>query len=126
MFAALPPEQQLKAFAAAPGGTRKVVLATNIAESSVTISGVRYVVDPCLSKVRATRRPRRCCSCRPRRPRRPRRCYRARCRRFRRLPPPAAACRAGAHLQPAHGHGESAGGAHLQAAGVAARRPCGA
>ena len=32
---------------------RKCILATNIAETSVTICGVRYVVDPGLVKMRA-------------------------------------------------------------------------
>mmetsp|Transcript_14100 Transcript_14100/g.19418 ORF Transcript_14100/g.19418 Transcript_14100/m.19418 type:complete len:565 (+) Transcript_14100:297-1991(+) len=52
LFAALPPAQQLKAFVPAPPQTRKVILATNIAETSVTISGVRFVVDPGLLKAR--------------------------------------------------------------------------
>ena len=52
LYAALPPEQQLKAFEPAPPGCRKVILATNIAETSITIGGVRYVVDPGLVKVR--------------------------------------------------------------------------
>lgn len=51
LYAALPPDQQLKAFEPAPEGCRKVILATNIAETSVTISGVRYVIDPGLVKV---------------------------------------------------------------------------
>lgn len=48
LFAALPPEQQLKAFRPPRGPratTRKVILATNIAETSVTINGIRHVVD---------------------------------------------------------------------------------
>jgi HrpA-like RNA helicase len=45
VFAALPQDQQLLAFAPAPPNTRKFVLATNIAETSITISGVRYVID---------------------------------------------------------------------------------
>jgi len=52
LFAALPPDQQVAAFAPAPRGSRKVILSTNIAESSVTIPGVRYVVDPGLVKCR--------------------------------------------------------------------------
>ena len=32
-------------FDAAPIGTRKMILATNIAESSVTIDGIRFVAD---------------------------------------------------------------------------------
>ncbi|KAG2440784.1 hypothetical protein HXX76_003640 [Chlamydomonas incerta] len=45
IYAALPPEQQMKVFEPAPPGTRKAILATNIAETSITIPGVRYVVD---------------------------------------------------------------------------------
>ncbi len=39
----LPPERQDAALA--PGGRRKVILATNVAETSVTVPGVRAVVD---------------------------------------------------------------------------------
>jgi HrpA-like RNA helicase len=35
LFAALPPEQQLKAFTPTPPGRRKIILSTNIAETSV-------------------------------------------------------------------------------------------
>lgn len=55
LFAALPPEQQLKAFRPPSGPratTRKVILATNIAETSVTINGIRHVVDAGWVKVR--------------------------------------------------------------------------
>lgn len=52
LFAALAPEQQLAAFAPTPAGCRKIVLATNIAETSVTINGIRHVVDPGLVKTR--------------------------------------------------------------------------
>eukprot|EP00198_Chlamydomonas_reinhardtii_P001306 XP_001690641.1 DEAH-box nuclear pre-mRNA splicing factor [Chlamydomonas reinhardtii] len=45
IYAALPPEQQMKVFEPAPPGTRKAILATNIAETSITIPGVRYVID---------------------------------------------------------------------------------
>jgi HrpA-like RNA helicase len=45
LYAALSPAEQAAAFAPAPPGSRKVVLATNVAETSVTIPGVRYVVD---------------------------------------------------------------------------------
>lgn len=52
LFAALPPAQQQKVFEPAPHNTRKVVLATNIAETSITISGIRYVIDCGVAKVR--------------------------------------------------------------------------
>jgi ATP-dependent helicase HrpB len=45
LFGELPPEDQDAALTPSPGGTRKVVLATNIAETSLTIQGVRVVVD---------------------------------------------------------------------------------
>ncbi|KAI9710471.1 MAG: putative ATP-dependent RNA helicase dhr2 [Bogoriella megaspora] len=45
IFAALTPAQQAAALRPAPKGTRKVILATNIAETSVTVPGVRYVID---------------------------------------------------------------------------------
>ncbi|KAI1793231.1 P-loop containing nucleoside triphosphate hydrolase protein [Ganoderma leucocontextum] len=45
MYAALPPSVQTKIFLAPPAGTRKCILATNIAETSITIPGVKYVVD---------------------------------------------------------------------------------
>ncbi|KAH8062485.1 helicase [Aureococcus anophagefferens] len=53
LYGALPREDQLRAFAPAPG-RRKFVVATTIAETSVTIGGVRHVVDPGLVKARAT------------------------------------------------------------------------
>ncbi|KAI9092070.1 hypothetical protein K1719_028005 [Acacia pycnantha] len=52
IFAALPSEQQMRVFAPAPSGFRKVILATNIAETSVTIPGIKYVVDPGFVKAR--------------------------------------------------------------------------
>ncbi|KAI1931997.1 Salivary acidic proline-rich phosphoprotein 1/2 [Ophidiomyces ophidiicola] len=45
LFAALPQAAQQRVFLPAPPRTRKVILATNIAETSVTVPGVRYVVD---------------------------------------------------------------------------------
>jgi HrpA-like RNA helicase len=42
MYGALPAKDQFKVFDSAPAGTRKVIVATNIAEASVTIPGVAY------------------------------------------------------------------------------------
>ncbi|GER31861.1 RNA helicase family protein [Striga asiatica] len=52
IFASLPSEKQMKVFLPAPAGFRKVILATNIAETSVTIPGIKYVIDPGMVKVR--------------------------------------------------------------------------
>ena len=46
VYSALPSEMQTRIFDPAPPGTRKVVVATNIAETSLTIDGIYYVVDP--------------------------------------------------------------------------------
>lgn len=46
IYANLPSEMQAKIFAPTPEGARKVVLATNIAETSITIDGVVFVIDP--------------------------------------------------------------------------------
>lgn len=53
VYSALSSDMQLKIFEPAPPGARKVVLATNIAETSITIDGIRYVVDPGYVKVNA-------------------------------------------------------------------------
>ena len=45
LYAAMPPEDQLRAFAPSERGVRKFILSTNIAETSVTISGIKYVID---------------------------------------------------------------------------------
>ncbi|KAJ3608168.1 hypothetical protein NHX12_025218 [Muraenolepis orangiensis] len=46
VYSALPSEMQTRIFDPAPLGSRKVIIATNIAETSLTIDGVYYVVDP--------------------------------------------------------------------------------
>lgn len=46
IYANLPSELQTKIFEPTPPGARKVVLATNIAETSLTVDGVVYVIDP--------------------------------------------------------------------------------
>lgn len=50
LYGALPAEAQDRAIRPAPPGRRKVVLATAIAETSLTIEGVRVVVDAGLSR----------------------------------------------------------------------------
>ncbi|WP_428617051.1 ATP-dependent helicase HrpB [Shewanella sp.] len=45
LYGALPPKQQDAAIAAPPKGMRKLVLATNVAESSLTIEDIQLVVD---------------------------------------------------------------------------------
>ncbi|MCK1712274.1 MULTISPECIES: ATP-dependent helicase HrpB [unclassified Bradyrhizobium] len=51
LFGALDAAVQDRAISPAPKGTRKVVLATSIAETSLTIEGVRIVVDCGLARV---------------------------------------------------------------------------
>uniref|UniRef100_A0A8D3E8E1 ATP-dependent RNA helicase DHX8 n=1 Tax=Scophthalmus maximus TaxID=52904 RepID=A0A8D3E8E1_SCOMX len=46
VYSALPSEMQTRIFDPAPPGSRKVIIATNIAETSLTIDGIYYVVDP--------------------------------------------------------------------------------
>ncbi|XP_039173088.1 pre-mRNA-splicing factor ATP-dependent RNA helicase DEAH10 [Eucalyptus grandis] len=53
IFSSLPSEKQMRVFAPSPPGFRKVILATNIAETSVTIPGIKYVVDPGFVKARS-------------------------------------------------------------------------
>ncbi|KAL4917159.1 P-loop containing nucleoside triphosphate hydrolase protein [Aspergillus aurantiobrunneus] len=55
LFAALPQAAQQRVFLPAPPRTRKIILATNIAETSVTVSGVRFVVDCGKAKVKQFR-----------------------------------------------------------------------
>ncbi|HEX6090570.1 MAG TPA: ATP-dependent helicase HrpB [Gemmatimonadales bacterium] len=51
LHGSLPPADQDRALDPAPGGARKVVLATSIAQTSLTIEGVRVVIDAGLSRV---------------------------------------------------------------------------
>lgn len=53
LYAGLSTEQQLYIFESAPENTRKVVVSTNIAEASVTIDGIVYVIDCGFVKLRA-------------------------------------------------------------------------
>ncbi|TNM84696.1 hypothetical protein fugu_008874 [Takifugu bimaculatus] len=52
LYASLPPVQQLRVFQPAPKGCRKVILSTNIAETSVTISRIKYVIDTGMVKAK--------------------------------------------------------------------------
>ncbi|XP_058794308.1 ATP-dependent RNA helicase DHX33 [Phymastichus coffea] len=52
LYSALPTHQQLEAFKPSAPGARKLVLATNVAETSVTIGGIRYVIDTGVVKQR--------------------------------------------------------------------------
>ncbi|XP_070618215.1 probable ATP-dependent RNA helicase DHX37 isoform X2 [Erythrolamprus reginae] len=45
LYSLLAPEKQAKVFRPPPAGTRLCVVATNVAETSLTIPGVKYVVD---------------------------------------------------------------------------------
>lgn len=50
LYSALPPGAQRRVFKTVPEGTRKIVVATNVAETSLTIDGVVFVVDCGFSK----------------------------------------------------------------------------
>ena len=50
IYANLPSDMQAKIFEPTPPGARKVVLATNIAETSITIDNIVYVIDPGFAK----------------------------------------------------------------------------
>lgn len=49
LYARLPTAEQQKVFA--PHSSRRVVLATNVAETSLTVPGIRYVVDPGTARI---------------------------------------------------------------------------
>ncbi|XP_019153237.1 PREDICTED: pre-mRNA-splicing factor ATP-dependent RNA helicase DEAH1-like isoform X3 [Ipomoea nil] len=53
IYANLPTELQAKIFEPTPERARKVVLATNIAETSLTIDGIKYVIDPGFCKMKS-------------------------------------------------------------------------
>lgn len=53
MYGGLPHAEQMLVFKPTPHNTRKVVVATNIAEASITINGIVYVIDCGYVKLRA-------------------------------------------------------------------------
>ncbi|GFP79875.1 putative pre-mRNA-splicing factor ATP-dependent RNA helicase dhx16, partial [Phtheirospermum japonicum] len=53
IYSNLPAELQAKIFEPAPRGARKLVLATNIAETSLTIQGIKYVIDPGFAEIKS-------------------------------------------------------------------------
>ncbi|XP_065874581.1 pre-mRNA-splicing factor ATP-dependent RNA helicase DEAH1-like [Euphorbia lathyris] len=53
IYANLPTQLQAKIFEPTPEGARKVILATNIAETSLTIDGIKYVIDPGFCKTKS-------------------------------------------------------------------------
>lgn len=52
-YGSLPSEMQSRIFEPAPPGARKLIVATNIAEASITVDGIYYVVDPGMCKINA-------------------------------------------------------------------------
>ncbi|GAP90982.2 putative ATP-dependent RNA helicase DHX35 [Rosellinia necatrix] len=53
LYAGLTTEQQMYVFDTPPENTRKVIISTNIAEASVTVDGIVYVIDSGFVKLRA-------------------------------------------------------------------------
>ncbi|BFZ61866.1 hypothetical protein YB2330_002944 [Saitoella coloradoensis] len=53
LYAGLPTDRQLAVFDPTPEGVRKVIVSTNIAEASVTIDGIAFVIDCGFVKLRA-------------------------------------------------------------------------
>jgi pre-mRNA-splicing factor ATP-dependent RNA helicase DHX38/PRP16 len=52
IYSQLSSDLQAKIFDPAPSGTRKCIVATNIAETSLTIDGIRYVIDTGFCKLK--------------------------------------------------------------------------
>ncbi|XP_068950255.1 ATP-dependent RNA helicase DHX33 isoform X1 [Petaurus breviceps papuanus] len=52
LYASLPSSQQLRVFQGAPKGSRKVIISTNIAETSITITGIKHVIDTGMVKAK--------------------------------------------------------------------------
>jgi pre-mRNA-splicing factor ATP-dependent RNA helicase DHX38/PRP16 len=52
MYSQLPADLQAKIFEAAPIGIRKCIVSTNVAETSLTVDGIRYVIDSGFCKLK--------------------------------------------------------------------------
>lgn len=52
MYSQLPADLQAKIFDAAPKGVRKCIVSTNVAETSLTVDGIKYVIDCGFYKVK--------------------------------------------------------------------------
>uniref|UniRef100_A0A0M3IKV3 RNA helicase n=1 Tax=Ascaris lumbricoides TaxID=6252 RepID=A0A0M3IKV3_ASCLU len=52
IYSQLPSDLQAKIFHKAPGGIRKCIVATNIAETSLTVDGILFVIDPGYCKLK--------------------------------------------------------------------------
>ena len=50
LHSSVPWEEHQEIFKSTPAGFRKIILSTNIAESSLTVPDIRYVIDFCLTK----------------------------------------------------------------------------
>lgn len=59
LYGSLPPHEQLRVFDRPVRASRKVVVATNVAEASVTLPGIAYVIDCGYARMRAYN-PRNC------------------------------------------------------------------
>jgi ATP-dependent helicase HrpA len=49
LYARLGPAEQARIFK--PSGSRRIILATNVAETSLTVPGIRYVIDAGFARV---------------------------------------------------------------------------
>ena len=52
IYSQLPSDLQAKIFEPAPEGARKCIVSTNIAETSLTVDGILYVIDTGYSKMK--------------------------------------------------------------------------
>ena len=52
MYSQLPADLQTKIFEKAPDGVRKVIVSTNIAETSLTVDGIKHVIDSGFGKLK--------------------------------------------------------------------------